>query len=74
LADVVRTILLFSPFVVAEVSDAAPPYHAGLGDDIVALLFSLVVLSLFALLLGLMGGATVNADGPSATPPPATSS
>jgi hypothetical protein len=74
LADALRTIVLFSTGVVVSLSDNPPPYPSGLTDDLGVDILALAILSLFALLLGLIGGAIVNADGPSATPPPATSS
>jgi hypothetical protein len=58
LANTLRTIALFSPFVVFDPLqiDVLPPYRVGLGDEIATLLFLLAVLSLCALLLGGLGG------------------
>jgi hypothetical protein len=62
LANTLRTIVLFSPFVVWSplAIDVFPPYSVGLGDEIGTLLFLLAVLSLCAFLLGLWGGAVVS--------------
>jgi hypothetical protein len=59
LADTLRAIALFSPFVIWEplAIDTYPPYAVGLGDEITTLLFWLAFLCLCALPLGLLGGA-----------------